>query len=233
MWAVARVELTQLFATPIAYAAIAVFWAASGYFFSFNVLFVSAPHMVTTFHNMSLLMLLLVPLFTMRSYAEENQRGTLEWLLSTPLRETEITLGKFLAAECLLLLLLAGTTTAVLPLALYGRPDFGPIGGGYAGLFLLGSAFVAIGLLISSLCRQQSVAAVVAWAVFLFLWFSDYPAGLRLGYAATRILHHLSLSNHSVDLIRGVITLEALVYLPSLATVALVATAQGLRLRRA
>jgi len=118
------------------------------------------------------------------------------------------------------------------PLAAFGRPDIGPIIGGYIGIFLLGSAFVAIGIFLSSLSQNQVVAAVLTWGILILFWFVDYAANLDFGYSVTRLIRHLSFSIHYRDLIRGVIASDSLVYFASIVIVMLVASAQGLKLRR-
>ena len=163
-------ELRELFATPIAFVLLAVFWALAGWFFSFGLFFVNVAQMVGTFHNISLLLLLVMPLVTMRIFAEENKSGTIELLLSLPLSELQIVLAKFAAAFTMLLLMLAGSATAVLPLVMYAQPDLGPIVGGYLGITMLGAAFLGIGLLVSALTSNQIVAALVTWGTLTLLW---------------------------------------------------------------
>ena len=230
--ALLRIELSQLFATPIAYALVAVYWVASGFFLFFNVVFVPAGHLVTAYHNMSLLLLLLLPLLTMRSFAEERRSGTLELLLALPLSETAIVAAKFVAAELLLLLLLLGNGATAAPLLLYGQPAWGALCGGTMGLFTLGSALIAVGVFLSSLSDNQAVAAALSWAVLLLLWFAHYPAEIADHPAAVRALRQLSLSLHSAELNRGSLSLATVAYMGSLVAVALCAAGQGLRLRR-
>ncbi|NNL85515.1 MAG: ABC transporter permease subunit [Myxococcales bacterium] len=227
-----RKELTQLFATPIALVSAAVFWAVAGYFFSFGVFYVRANHMIGSFHNMSILLLLMAPLITMRTFAEERRSGTLELLLTLPLGEARIVLAKFLAAELLLLVMVAGTATAVLPLYVFGRPDLGPILGGYLGVLGLGTCFVSIGIAASSATDNQVVAAVSAWGISLLLWFVDYVSGLGIEGSLPVVARYLSLSLHYVDLVRGVLPVETLVYLASLTALSLVIATQVLRVRR-
>lgn len=209
-------ELRHAFLTPIAYAALAVFWAASGYFFTFNVVFVNAAQMVTAFHNMSLLLMLTMPLLTMRAVAEERASGTLEHLLTLPLGVGTIVLAKYCALLVLLALMLAGTASATALLAWFGEPDLGPIVGGYAGVFLLGAAFAAVGLFVSALCANQATAAAITWGVLIALWFIDYVGTLDLDYRLILAARHMSLSLHYLDLIRGVLTLPALAWLATL-----------------
>lgn len=233
IWLLARKELREMLATPMAWTLLVVFWAVSGYLFSFNLFFVSAAHLVTAFHNISILLLLVVPLLTMRSFAEEAKSGTLELLMTLPLSDLGIVLGKFLAMLIVLGLMLAGTASAVLPLALFSHPEMAPIAGGYLGVAFIGAACAAIGQWVSSLCRNQIVAASATWAILTLLWFSDY--GARLG-DDTRflagLLNHLSFSVHYIDAIRGIVNLPSLVYFASVCLVALTLNWVTLRSKR-
>lgn len=112
-------ELREYFAMPIALAVVAVFWALCGYLFSFHLFFVNTAQMVTSFHNMIILMILVMPLLTMRIFAEENKTGTIELLLTLPLSDYATVIGKYLAGLLVVLLMLAGTATAVVPLVFY------------------------------------------------------------------------------------------------------------------
>ena len=226
-------ELRELFATPIAFVLLAVFWALAGWFFSFGLFFVNVAQMVGTFHNISLLLLLVMPLVTMRIFAEENKSGTIELLLSLPLSELQIVLAKFAAAFTMLLLMLAGSATAVLPLLLYAQHDLGPIVGGYLGITMLGAAFLGVGLLVSALTSNQIVAALLTWGALTLLWFADYAATLDALPGLRRLFQHLSLSAHYVDVIRGVINLGTLVYFISALVVSLALTVAVLKGRRA
>lgn len=232
MLAVLRKELTQYFVSPIGYALIATFWLISGYFFTFNVYIINAVHLVTAFHNMSILLLLMLPLLTMRLYAEETRQGTLELLLTLPIGETAIVIGKILAALIVLTLMVAGTATAVVPLMLYGNPDLGPILGGYAGVLLLGAAFVAIGMFISSLSSNQIVAAILTWGILTLLWFIDYVATVIPDVFVVSLVRQISFSVHYVDLIRGVISGAALAYFLGLVILMVTLTVAVLRARR-
>ncbi len=217
-----RKDLREMFATPMAWSLLVVFWGVSGYLFSFNLFFVSAAHLVTAFHNISILLLLVVPLLTMRSFAEEAKSGTLELLMTLPVSDLAIVLGKFFALLAVLTLMLAGTASAVAPLALFSRPEMAPIIGGYLGIALLGAAYVAVGLCISCLCRNQIVAASITWAILTLLWFFDY--GAKLGDdsgALAHLLMHLSFSVHYIDVIRGIVNLPTLVYFASVSILAL------------
>jgi ABC-type multidrug transport system ATPase subunit/ABC-type transport system involved in multi-copper enzyme maturation permease subunit len=170
-------EVRALFSSPIAYALIAVFLFLLGYTFT-TILFLNKLATLThIFFQMSTLFLLIVPAISMRLVAEERKTGTIELLLTAPVRESEVILAKFLASMVLIavMLTLSGGYAAVL--GLYGNPDWGPVYGGYLGLLLFAGALVAVGLLVSSLTANQVVAAVVCLGIFLLLWMID-----SLGY---------------------------------------------------
>lgn len=225
-------ELREYFAMPIALAVVAVFWALCGYLFSFHLFFVNTAQMVTSFHNMIILMILVMPLLTMRIFAEENKTGTIELLLTLPLSDYVTVLGKYLAGLLVVLLMLAGTATAVVPLIFYGEPDLGPILGGYVGTFAFGAMFLAMGMAVSSACANQVVAALITWGILVLLWFIDYPAAFNFFPSVSSALMHLSLSAQHVDLIRGVLSASALVYFASVIVISLFISVQLLRLRR-
>ena len=233
LWALFIKELREYFATPIAFVLLAVFWALTGWFFSFGLFFVNVAQMVGSFHNMSLLLLLVMPLLTMRVFAEENKSGTMELLLSLPLAEWQIVLAKFAAAFVMLLIMLAGTATAVLPLLLFAQPDIGPILGGYIGVTLLGAAFMGVGMLMSSLTGNQIVAALLTWCVLTLLWFADYASALDALPGLRGLFLHLSFSVHYVDVIRGVINLATVCYFLSVLGLSLALTTLLLKARRA
>jgi len=230
--AVVQKELREYFATPIALVVVATFWALCGYLFSFALFFVNTAQMVGSFHNMIILLLLVMPLLTMRIFADENKTGTIELLLTLPLHDGATVLGKYLAGLVVLVLMVAGTATAVVPLALYGQPDWGPIIGGYLGILAFGAMFLALGMAVSAACTNQVVAALLTWALLVLLWFIDYPAALDLVPMLSAALLHLSLSAQHVDLIRGVLPGSALVYFGSVVLLSLLCATQLLRLRR-
>ena len=193
-WSVFVRELQHYFVTPIAYVVISTFWLLSGFFFSFNQLFVSAIDMVSAFHNMSLLLMLMIPLLTMRSFAEEKQAGTLELLMTLPISDGAIILAKYLSLMMLVFFMLLGSSVAVMVLIYFGEPDLGPIVGGYTGIFLLASSFSALGLLISSLSANQVVAATTTWSLLLVLWFIDYASALFPASDLINLFQHISFS---------------------------------------
>jgi ABC-2 type transport system permease protein len=171
-------EIRALFVSPIAYAVVAVFLVLNGYSFVMTLVMSKQATLVYIFFQSAMLLVLLVPLVTMRQFAEERRGGTLELLLSSPAPEIDIVLAKFAAAMLMLLAMIGLTFTYALVLGLFGKPDWGPVYSGYLGLVLLAGALVSIGLAISALTANQIVAAAASLGVFGFLWAIDPLAAL-------------------------------------------------------
>lgn len=171
-------ELRALFVQPIAYVLIAVFLLVMGYAFVTNLAMTRSAALVRIMFQAAVLLLLFVPLITMRLLAEERRHGTLELLLATPAREGDIVLAKFVASMTLVAVMLAPTLLYPAVLAWFGKPDWGPIYSGYLGLLLLASLLSAIGLALSALTANQVVAATLAIGLSLLLWLLDSLAAV-------------------------------------------------------
>ena len=171
-------ETRALFVSPIAYAVIAVFLVLTGYTFAVTLLVTKQATLAHIFFQSAMQLILLVPLVTMRQFAEERRGGTLELLLTAPVREGSIVLAKFAASMAVLLAMLALTLVYALILATFGNPDWGPIYSGYLGLAMFAGALVSIGLAVSALTTNQIVAAVVSLGIFGMLWAIDAWAAL-------------------------------------------------------
>ena len=181
-------ETHALFVSPVAYAVIAVFLVLNGYTFAVTLFLTRQATLAHIFFQAAMQLVLLVPLVTMRQFAEERRAGTLELLLTAPVREGGIVLAKFAASMAVLLAMIALTLVYALILATVGDPDWGPIYGGYLGLTLLAGALVAIGLAVSALTASQVVAAVVSLGVFGLLWAIDAWAALLPAPAGNWVL---------------------------------------------
>lgn len=176
--ALATKEIRALFVSPIAYAVIAVFLVLNGYTFAVTLFLTKQATLAHIFFQAAMQMVLLVPLITMRQFAEERRSGTLELLLTSPVRESDVVLAKFAASMSMVLVMIALTGVYALILGAFGRPDWGPVYGGYLGLALLAAALIAIGLAISALTTNQIVAAVASLGLFGLLWAIDAWAAL-------------------------------------------------------
>jgi ABC-2 type transport system permease protein len=197
----------------MAYIVTAIFLALSGTFFASYLASTSyADTSIRGFLNAAqILTLLFAAVLTMRLVAEEKKLGTWEFLLTSPLKDSEIILGKFLGSLGVLAGMLVLTFYYPLLLVIFGDPDLGPIGTSYLGLILLGSACLSVGIFASTLSSNQIVAAVVAGGILFALWFlgalaSFIPGGLG------EMLSYLSLSSHFPDFMRGIVDTKAIVY---------------------
>jgi ABC-2 type transport system permease protein len=204
-------EFKSYLASPMAYVVTGIFLVLTGFFFSIS----SATYFETSIRGFlgigSILLLLLASVLTMRLLAEERKMGTLELLLTAPVRDSEVIAGKFLGSLGMLTAMLVLTFYYPLLLMWFGDPDWGPIVTGYLGLFLLGSVSLAVGLFASSLTSNQLVAAVVAGGILGALWFVGMAADL-LPEALGEVVGYVSLSHYFPDFMRGVIDTRGIIY---------------------
>jgi ABC-2 type transport system permease protein len=238
--AVLRKELVSYFSSLLAYVVIATFLAVSGFLFYSNLSFfllsggfdLSRGLWQYQFQDMRLLLLVVVPLLTMRSFAEERRLGTLELLWTYPLRDVEIVLGKFAAAIVILGIMLAGTLVhASLLLPSGADVALGPMLAGYLGILLLGGAFVSVGILISSLTDSQALAGMVTFSVLFLLWMMTWNEA-AVGAPVLWILKELSLFDRFYTFSRGGIDTRDVVFLLLMSSVFLAWTVMALGSRR-
>jgi ABC-2 type transport system permease protein len=161
--------------------------------------------------NITVVFLFLLPLITMRTYAEEKRSGTIELLLTSPLTDLEIVVGKFLGALGLYAVMVALTLVHFGLLFAFGKPEWKPLATAYLGLLLFGGCFIALGLFISSLTKNQIVAGAATFGVFLLLWVVDW-IGESMGPTGQAILKYMSMTEHLEDFVKGVIDTKHLVY---------------------
>ncbi len=241
--AIAGKEMRSYFASPMAYLIIGLFALLFGqFFYAYLDLFVrrsagmgqmggganniNQDMIRYVLMNAAIIILFVMPMITMRTYAEEKRSGTIELLLTSPLTDLEIILGKFLGALGLYAAMLAVTLLDVALLFFFGNPEWRAIAAGYLGLLLLGGCFVSLGLLISSLTKNQIVAGVITFAVFLMLWIVNWTAD-ESGPTMRAVLNHLSIIDHFDDFARGVIDTKHVVYYLSFITFGLFLTAKS------
>jgi ABC-2 type transport system permease protein len=228
---IARRELGAYFVSPIAYLVTAAFLLISGYLFSVILITSQLASMEGLFFNINVILLFIAPLLTMRLLAEEQRSGTIEVLLTAPVRDWEVVLGKFLASLgmfCVMLLL-----TLFYPFIIWrlgGNPDYGPIISSYIGLLLLAGAMLAIGTMASALTENQIVAAVLAFVILLVLWLIGAAGNVVTG--AAEVFQALSLPDRYNDFARGAVNLEDVVYYLSLMIGALFIATRILETRR-
>ena len=228
--AIAQKELRAYFVSPIAYVVVGFFALLYGYFYvaSLNFMvqfsaqagmFGGGPQTINInefmirplLANTSIVMMFTLPFLTARAYAEEKRSGTIELLLTSPLTDAQIILGKFAGAMALFTLMLAVTFPHMAILFIYGEPELGPIVSGYLGLFLMGGAFVSLGLLVSSTTRNQIVAGVVTFSVVLLFFVMDWMSDTA-GPVMGAIMNALAIRAPFDDFAQGVIDTAHIAY---------------------
>lgn len=229
--AIAERELKSYFVSPVAYVVTAMFLLISGYLFSVIVLNTNEASLRYLISNLSVIWLFITPALTMRLLAEESRSGTIELLLTNPVRDFEVVLGKYLGALGLLLVMVAFTLYYPFLLLMFGNPDRGPMVAGYVGVVLQAAAFLSIGLLASSLTQNQIVAAVLTFAILLIMWLSESVANF-IGRPASDIMRYLSVTSHFQDFSRGVIDTTHVIYFLSIVAASLFLTYLSLQTRR-
>jgi ABC-2 type transport system permease protein len=230
-WLIARRELASYFTSPIAYAVTAVFLLVAGYFFGLILYYSREATLRYLFYNVTTLLLLIGPALTMRLVAEERKSGTIELLLTSPVRDGEVIVGKYLAALLLWALMLALTLVYPLLLRLFGNPDPGPMAAGYAGLLLAGGAILALGVVASALTSNQVIAALVAFGLGLLLWLADAVQGLLTGPLGS-FFAYLSMATHFDDFPKGIVDTKDVAFFVSLIVAALFVATRILEARR-
>lgn len=170
-----------------------------------------------------MLVLFLLPMVTMRTYSEEKRSGTIELLLTSPLTDFEIIMGKFLGTVGLYLGLLAVTAVYIAIIFFYGHPEWRPVAVGYLGLVLLGGCFISLGLFLSSTTKNQMVAGAATFVIALLFWIVDWSAE-SAGPTMGPILSYLSITSHFDDFSKGIIDTKHVVFYLSFITFGLFLT---------
>jgi ABC-2 type transport system permease protein len=242
-------EMRLYFNSPVAYVVFIFFLVITGLFFSVYFLGYSDASMravmqpgmgqslnVTEhlmgplFANMITVLLFLMPMLTMRLFAEEEKSGTIELLRTYPVRDGEVLAGKFLAAAVLYVILLGLTLLYPGIIACFTRLEWGPILTGYLGLVLTGVAFLAVGLLISSLTANQIVAAIATFGVLLGFWILGWVADFAGTFRT--VLQYLSVYTHIESFGRGLVDTKDVIYLVTAIALALFLTLNSLQSKR-
>jgi ABC-2 type transport system permease protein len=254
VWALVRKEWRHYFGSPIAYVVLAVWTALFGSFF-YNALyfflrrsmmagqmeFGGAPKMSLNewvispvLHNMAVVVLFVAPMLTMRLFAEEKKQGTMELLGTAPITNLQIVLGKFFAAAGLYAsMILAGLLN--LGFIWYfasTKPEWKPVLTAALGLLLFGCCFLALGTFISTLTRNQIIASIVSFCLFLLLWILDWAADPALGSGFWKVVSELAVTRHLEDLVKGVVSLKDVIFYLSFITFGLFLAHQSVESQR-
>ena len=232
LWAVLKRELAAYFLSPMSYLVWAVFLVAAGYLFATGVRDGGAASMSGAFTNMGLLLLFVAPLLTMRLIAEELKLGTLEILLTDPVGDATVIVGKYLASVVFFGAMLSPTLAFPAILAALGQPDPGPVVAGYLGLVLLGGLFLAIGVLTSAATANQIAAAATSFTVILISWGMGRAAESAGPGRLRDALDYVSAFSRYDAFRHGLVDTRSVVYFATVAAFALMAATRALGLRR-
>ncbi len=231
-WTFTVKELKSFFNSPVAYVILTLFLLIAGWFFSAGLFLVGQAELRDLFSTVvPLAFLFFVPAITMRLIAEEKKSGTLELLVTLPVRDVEIVLGKFLAALILLAVALLLTFAYPMTIATLGDPDGGAIAGGYLGLLLMGASYLAIGMFTSGLTQNQIVAFITGFVLIFAFYMLDKVVIFFPGAIAS-ILEYLSITYHLDNIARGIIDTRDVIYFASVITVFLYLAVRTLESRR-
>ncbi len=245
IWIICRKELKSYFASPIAYGLMAFFAAIAGYFFYVaTAIFVTRgmesqmmgrgfPMDVNEWvvrpvlMNVSVIGLFMIPMITMRLFAEEKRSGTIELLATSPIRDWEIILGKWLAALFLYISILGISALNLVMLFLYGSPDWRPMLVGYLGLILQGGCLLALGTFISTTTRNQIIAGTATFAACLLLWVFDWVSSYESA-AWAKVMSYLSVVTHFEPFSKGVLDTKDVIFYLSVTFFGLFLTARSM-----
>lgn len=230
VWILTRRELQAFFDSPSAYIVLSVFLLITGWFFGNSLFVENVASLRSVFDLAPVLFMFFIPALTMGTFAEERRAGTIELLLTLPVRDSQVIAAKLLSVVAVLLTALALTGLYALTLALLGDPNNGGTLGGYVGLGLLGLSCSALGLFASSLTRNQIVAFILGFAMIFGLYLLDKVTIFVPGWLAP-ILEQLSIDFHYRNLMRGVIDSRDVLYYLSLTAFAGLLTAYHLARR--
>jgi ABC-2 type transport system permease protein len=245
--AITRKELEQYFASPIAYVVVTLFMILTGFFFYVYLRFylqsvqfsaqmggagneLSQAIVRPFLANVSFFFLIMFPIFTMKSIAEEKKLGTYELLMTSPITTIQLLLGKFFGTVSIMLFILLLLAIYPLILFVYGSPDPGPIWTGFLGLFLLGSAFLSVGIFCSSITENQIVAAVLGFVFWLIFWIINFLTNSEAWYG--KVAQYISVYERFESFTKGILNLNDAFYFVSLAFVGLFATGIVLQSQR-
>ncbi len=225
-------EIKFYFTTPVAYVVIVIFTAIFGFLFYRNLIFYSNlsyqmmqnPYYARNidlivgvfspvFSSISIIFLMVIPPISMRLFAEEKKTGTIELLFTYPVRDVEIVMGKWLAAVTIVFVMLLLTIPApFLAFKFAGSSEWGPVLSGYLGLFLMGVAFLSLGVLISALSENQIVAIIISYGALLGFWFIGWAVDPHSGKQIGKIFGELSIIGHVNDFLKGLIDTKNITY---------------------
>lgn len=205
-------ELRSYLCSPIGYVFIGMFLLISNLFFYLNNVLMASSNIVPLFMNMMMILMLLIPLLTMRLFSEEFKQKTDQMILTAPLKLSGIVLGKFFAALSVFLIALAFTLLWIVVVTVYGTVPVYSVVGNYVAIILVASMFISIGLFVSALTENQLIAAVLSFAIFFGLYLLDYAISAIDIQAVKQVISWLSVFVRFTGFTRGIFYISDAVF---------------------
>jgi ABC-2 type transport system permease protein len=213
IWIIVKKELNIYFNTSIAYIFLALFLIVGNWLFWQNFYLFNQASMRSYFSLLPWIFLLIIPAITMRIWSEEKKSGTIELLLTLPIKDIEIVLGKFLSGMIFIFIALALTLISPIIIASFGNLDWGAVIGGYLGALFLGGAYLALGLFISSINKNQITSFIISLTLcFLFMIMGSEFILIGLPQFLASIMKWSSVTYHFNSISRGVIDFRDIFY---------------------
>jgi ABC-2 type transport system permease protein len=227
----AKKEFRSYFDSPVAYVVIALFLLIAGWQFSTSLFLNNTADLRTLFSMQRFILLFFVPALSMRLISEEKRLGTIELLMTLPIKDWQLVLGKFLAAYLLVAITILLTLIHYVTISILGQPDLGAAVGGYLGIILIVGVYLSIGIFTSSLTQNQIVAFIVSFVIIFVLFILRSVIVFFPGFIAS-ILEYLSIDYHFNNIARGVIDSRDIIYYFSMMFLFLFLTVQSLESRK-
>ncbi|PKM41145.1 MAG: hypothetical protein CVV04_01425 [Firmicutes bacterium HGW-Firmicutes-9] len=232
MRAIVQREFESYFNTMVGYIFVAICMLVCGVFFTSTNIIGGSASFVSVVSSVSYALILITPILTMRSFAEERKSKSDQLLLTAPVSIPGIVLGKYLSAMLVLFITLGATLVFPISLALFGEPFWSEILLGYIGMALLGGTFIAIGLFVSSITENQLTACIATLGLLFFLWLSDSLIPNLTNETLSTILRALSLYGQFSAFTKGVLNVATIVYFLSVTFLFLFFAAKAVERRR-
>lgn len=230
IYSIFKKELKGYIQSPLAYAVISVIMALAGYFFSVTLFTSRIAEMTSLFMNLAVILIFAAPVLTMRLMAGEEQDGTMEFLLTSPVTISQLVLGKYLASLALFIAIIILTFIFPGILLSISSPDRGVIITSYLGFLLLAATYLAIGIMCSSFTSSQIIASISGFGILLLFWIVGWLSG-NISGPLGQFAKALSISEHYGDFLRGVIDTTHVIYFLSIIIVSLLISMLGVAKR--
>ena len=227
----AKKEFRSYFDSPVAYVVITLFLLIAGWQFSTSLFLSNTADLRTLFSIIRFILLFFIPALSMRLISEEKRLGTIELLMTLPIKDWQLVLGKFIAAYLLVVITILLTVIHFVTIAVLGQPDVGASVAGYLGLFLVVGVYLSIGIFTSALTQNQIVAFIVSFVIIFAFFMMDKIIFFFPGFIAS-LLEYLSIDYHFNNIARGVVDSRNLIYYFSMIFLFLFLAVQALESRK-